>query len=91
MIVVSVQLISAVNGENTELARMVIDNIGGTTAKGNYRVRSLRGRGAKALSKAMSDIPMKVQRHSNVMGHPRLKEHVWNLVAKALNNLGYGQ
>lgn len=91
MIVVKVELWSAVDGQKTELARMVIDNIGGTQTTGNYRSRTLIGRSKDALDRALHNIPMKVQREGRVSGHARLREHVWNLVAKALAGMGYGQ
>ena len=91
MIVVKVELWSAISGEKRELARMVIDNIGGTQTTGDYRVRTLRGRTARALDLALLAMPHTVQREGKVIGHARLKEHVWNLVAKALSGMGYGQ
>lgn len=84
MIVVSVLLASAIDGSTTEIARLYIDNIGGTNQLGDYRVRSLRGRSSDAFTKTS------VQREGRVTGHPRLREHVWNLVAKALSACGYG-
>lgn len=88
MIVVKVELWSAIDGQTTELARMTIDNIGGTATRGDYRTRTLRGRSEEALHRAM--LTDGVQREGRVFGHARLKEHVWNLVAKALVGLGYG-
>ena len=84
MIVVTVHLASAVTGDVTELARAYIDNTGGTAQLGNYRVRTLRGRSSEAFAKGI------VQRTGHVERHPRLREHVWNLVAKALVATGYG-
>ena len=90
MLVVRVELWSAVTGEKSELARMVIDNVGsGTPQLGDYRVRTLRGRSAEALTRAM--YAGAVQREGEVLRHPRLREHVWNLVAKALAATGYGK
>ena len=89
MIVVKVELWSAVNGQVTELARMTIDNIGGDQNHGDYRVRTLRGRSAEALHRAM--LTNGVQREGKVLRHARLREHVWNLVAKGLSGLGYGE
>jgi len=86
MIVVRVELWSARTGEKTELAQMWIDNIGGTETRGDYRARTLRGRSAEAFAKH----PPAFQREGRVIGHARLKEHVWNLVAKALSGVGYG-
>ena len=89
MIVVRVELWSAISGKRTELARMTLDNIGGTESSGDYRVRTLRGRSEEQLHRAM--ILGTVQREGRVMGHARLALHVWNLVAKALIAMGYGQ
>jgi hypothetical protein len=92
MIIVRVELWSAVNGEKTELARMIIDNIGGTVQRGDYRARTLRGRSREALDRALLQADdAGATRKGYVRGHPRLREHVWNLVAKALSELGYGQ
>ncbi|MBD59042.1 MAG: hypothetical protein CL808_02825 [Citromicrobium sp.] len=89
MLVVRVELWSAIDGSKQELARMVIDNTGGSEQLGNYRARTLRGRSASALDRAMSP-PLAVTREGSVHGHPRLREHVWNLVAKALRSMRYG-
>lgn len=92
MIVVRVELHSAVTGDRTELARMVIDNIGGTIQRGDYRCRTLRGRSAEALERAMHRMHSGgTQREGRVLGHARLREHVWNLVAKALQGMSYGE
>lgn len=85
MIVVRVELWSARTGKTTELARMLVDNIGGTEQRGDYRCRTLRGRSATAFDRRQ------VQREGRVRGHARLSQHVWNLVAKALSGMGYGQ
>lgn len=91
MIVIRVELWSAVSGQKSELARMVIDNIGGTNHTGDYRCRTLRGRSEEALDRALLNMGTTgTQREGRVMGHPRLREHVWNLVAKALTGMGYG-
>jgi hypothetical protein len=99
MIVVKVELWSAVTGLTTELARMVIAN-DGTEADpkyGNYEVATLRGRSRAALEKALARWvraednarnAMAVQ-HGRVVGYPRLRKHVWNLVAAALGQMGY--
>ncbi|WP_109808404.1 hypothetical protein [Sphingosinithalassobacter portus] len=89
MIVVKVELWSAVTGDVQELARMTIDNVGGTQQLGNYRARTMRGRSAEALTRAM--LRSDVQREGRVERHPRLREHVWNLVAKSLSGMGYGR
>lgn len=90
MIVVRVELWSAIDHNVTELARITIDNIAVTPNMqlGDYRVRTMRGRSAEALHKAM--LTGSIQREGQVLRHPRLREHVWNLVAKALATLNYG-
>lgn len=88
MIIVSVALHSANDGSITELARMHIAADEGTkqdTELGSYTVRTLRGRDSAALDKNVQ------QRIGRVELHPRLREHVWNLVTKGLVNLGYGK
>ena len=84
MIIVRVELHSAITGETTELARMMIDNIGGSQNLGDYRARTYRGRNTEALNRGS------VQREGRVLRHARLREHVWNLVGKALSSMGYG-
>jgi hypothetical protein len=88
MIVVRVELHSAVNSQITELARMQICNDGThpNPRNGNYFCRTLRGR-----SKAQFDNSPAVTRSGGVHDHPRLSEHVWNLVAKCLYSMRYGQ
>lgn len=85
MIVVRVELHSAVTGVITELARAHISNAGGDMTQGDYEVNVLRGRDKAALDKGT------VQKFGKVLNHPRLREHVWNLVAKALKATGYGE
>lgn len=89
MIVVKVELWSAVDGSHQELARMMIDNVGGTNTIRDYEARTYRGRSARALHAAM--LNDSVTRRGKVKGHPALAQHVWNLVAKALKNMGYGK
>lgn len=84
MIVVSVLLRSDRDGSTIELARMHISNIGGTETIGNYDAETLRGRSTDDLNRRI------MQRKCKVLSHPRLSQHVWNLVAKALTGMGYG-
>lgn len=85
MIIVRVELHSAIDGSITEIARMRIvnDGTGGDLKVGNYTVSTLRGRGEQGLNKNI------IQHVGRVEGHPRLREHVWKLVAKALIVMGY--
>lgn len=84
MIVVRVELHSAITGEQTEIARMNISNIGGSEAIGNYRCETWRGRSSEDLDRGT------IQRKGRVLGHARLSLHVWHLVSKALSSMGYG-
>lgn len=82
MVVVKVELHSAITGEVTELARMHISN-DGTSNKpsiGNYRVATLR---APAFRRH--------QRESDVANYRRKTRPVWDLVALALSRMGYGK
>jgi hypothetical protein len=84
MIVVRIELHSAITGRVIELGRMRICNDGsGTAASGNYTASTFRGRNAAALDRAQ------VQRSAGIAGYPRTALHVWNLVARALSRMGY--
>lgn len=89
MIVVKVELWSAVDGSRQELARMMINNVGGTSHIRDYECRTYRGRSERSLHHAMLNDT--VIRRGKVNKHPALAQHVWNLVAKALKNMGYGK
>jgi hypothetical protein len=88
MIIVRVELLSAITGNTQELARMHICNEGGTNTKGDYGVYTLRGRDKEALDASWRGNGF--TRQGKVLGHPRLSEHVWHLVGKALSSVGYG-
>ena len=90
MIVVRVELHSAITGKVEELARMVINKTGGTHTIRDYRARALRGRSRAALDRAW-DFQLKPTREGHVYGHSRLALHVWHLVAKALSSMEYGK
>lgn len=84
MIVVRVELHSAVTGRVSELARMHICNDGaGTATKGDYTAETLRGRSKDDLDRR------RVQRSGRVLNYPRLSIHVWHLVARSLVAMGY--
>lgn len=85
MIVVRVELHSAITGKVTELARAHICNAGGTSTLGDYQCSTIRGRSADALNAGT------VQRKGFVKGHARQALHVWHLVAKALSAMEYGK
>ena len=84
MIVVRVELHSAITGKTTELARMIIANDGAGTAKhGNYKGVTLCGRNTEALDRRV------VNKSATVTGYPRQALHVWNLVRRMLVGMGY--
>jgi hypothetical protein len=84
MIVVSVQLVSAIHpSRSKELARMEICNVGGDNEVGEYDVRTLRGRDKEQLDKHA------ITRQGKVSNYPRLALHVWHLVSEALKAVNY--
>jgi hypothetical protein len=84
VIVVRLELHSAITGDVTELARMLICNDGsGDAATGNYVATVLRGRTKAQLDRRI------LQRSCGIAGYPRQALHVWNLVARALGKMGY--
>lgn len=89
MIVVRVELHSAITGEVSELARAVICNegINDTGSKGDYGVYICRGRDKEALNKSW--LNRTFTKTAKVIGHARQAEHVLNLVSKALIAAGY--
>lgn len=89
MIVVKVELWSAITGQHTELARMTIANEGtGSLVRGNYEAKTYIGRNEATLQKAM--VKGTISRSTRITGWPRQQWHVWNLVERALGNMGYG-
>ena len=83
MLVVRVELHSAITRTVTEIARMHICNLGGSDAIADYGVRTLHGRCALKLDEH------KASRHGTVTNYPRKRLHVWNLVARALRSMDY--
>jgi hypothetical protein len=87
MIVVRVELHSAITGRVQELARMHISNDGvrstANPRRGDYFCSVLHGR-----NKADLDLGRQ-QKTAEITNWPRLDLHVWNLVFTALGKLGY--
>lgn len=83
MIVVRVELWSAVTGDKTELARMHISNIGATAKVGDYDGETFIGRSTVALDRRV------ISKRGKVTNYRRLDFHVWNLVRRMLSNMGY--
>lgn len=85
MLVVRVELHSAITGATTEIARFDIWNTTkGTRTKGDYECASFRGRTREDLKRRT------VQRTGKVEDYPRLSQHVLCLVHRALTSMGYG-
>lgn len=80
MIVVKIELHSAITRQITTLGTMVIDNIGGTREKGNYRVRV----GRKGSS--IPEVQNKPLRVGSVTDYPRLSYNIWRLILRALQS-----
>lgn len=90
MIVIRVELWSAVTGAKTELARMAISNDGSSGGqRRNYEGEAFTGRSLAALDRAM--VKGTVTRRGKVENHDAPGLHVWNLVAKMLRSMGYGE
>jgi hypothetical protein len=84
VIVVRIELWSAVTGQVTELARMQISNDGtGSDTHGSYDGVTFRGRSKDALDKGTAS------KRGRVANFPRRSAHVWNLVARMLKTMGY--
>ena len=86
MIIVRVELLSAITGKTTELARMHITNDGtGTANCGNYNARTYRGRCTDDLDRGTEN------RVTRITNYPRKAIHVWNLVVRALKAMEYNK
>lgn len=84
MIVVRVELWSAITGQKTELARLHIANDGTRAgARRNYDGQAFVGRDSAALDRGL------VSRHGQVRNFPSQRVHVWNLVAAMLRAMHY--
>lgn len=91
MLIIRVELHSAITGVKSEIARMIIANDGnGTPSRGNYW-----GRTAKGVIKGDHMIPTAIMNGSRKMDHAEVKDyarkslHVWHLVRRMLSNMGY--
>jgi hypothetical protein len=90
VIVVRVELHSAITGVTTEIARALIYNVGGTRERGNYKTMVFKGRDGEAWTREQIRAAMpNPMREAEVSDYPRLSLHVWNLVTRALIAMGY--
>ena len=86
MIVVPIELWSAISKEKTTLGTLVIDNISGGGPKRDYRVRMYKKSKKTLVEQHRTEKPI---REAKVLQHRAEAEPVQNLVAKALKQLGY--
>jgi hypothetical protein len=90
VLVVRVELHSAITGKVSEIARMRLWNDGtGTSERGSYSGTTHKGRIERPGYLAGYGTQGPVMRTARVEGYPRQSKHVWNLVAKMLHNMGY--
>lgn len=80
MIRVTIELISAVTGDTSEIGRMYIANVGGTAERGDYDVAVCR-RGTTDVPHPVGSPPT---RSGRVTDYPRLAYNVWRLITRAL-------
>lgn len=85
MIVVNVDLLSAVTGETTSLNRVVIANVGVCGARRDYKVLSFR----KGTDPVVTGLHRGVNRSAHVLNHPSEQVSVLTLLRKALEEMGY--
>lgn len=90
MIRVTVELISAVHhSRSTVLGMMVIANDGETSLDnpnlGTYIVKTYRGRSRETLEQG------RIQKQAKVERWRRKEFHIWNLVRRALEEMGYNK
>jgi len=79
MIVVKVELHSAITGRVSEIARAEICNVGGTRDSGEYEA-DLKWRNSEFGSW------LSLARKGRVRGYPRLSSNIWVLVMRALRS-----
>lgn len=89
MLVIRVELHSAVTGKVTEIARMLMHNDGtGTPNRGNYKAKTVKGKIADNMPamEIRDSVPL---REGEVKDYPRLGLHVWHLVCRMLKSMDY--
>lgn len=88
MIVVKIELHSAITHKITEIGRMYICNDGTCIdpSKGNYDVYVNR-KGSKKIPNPLIKENPKYLRKGKVLNYPRLSYNVWKLIARALKSV----
>ena len=90
MIVVKVELHSAISGQIMKIGEAVIYNDGtGTNAKGNYETRSFRA--PNYFKRERGGTEKNVVRRARVERYDRVNAPVLELVSRALQAMGYGK
>lgn len=82
MLVVKIELHSAITGEISEIGKMIIANTGGTRECGDYRVAVSHKNDLNDLKKIWTE-PC---REGEVKSYPRLSYNVWRLVSRAIRS-----
>jgi len=82
MLVVKIELHSAITGKIKEIGRMIIANTGGTADRGNYTAKVAK-KERKFRNQRVWDYPLRV---GEVKDYPRLSYNVWRLVSRALRS-----
>lgn len=86
MIVVKIELHSAITHKVTEIGRMYIANVGGTRDRGDYKVAVCR-RGSKSPPAGLGDFTgRQAARTGKVENYPRLSYNVWRLISRAVRS-----
>jgi hypothetical protein len=84
VIVVKIELWSAVTGARDEIGRMYIANVGGTHQRGEYKGAVCR--------RGSTDVPHPIgasheaTRVGEVLNYPRLSYNVWRLILRMLRS-----
>ncbi|TIN00992.1 MAG: hypothetical protein E5Y34_11085 [Mesorhizobium sp.] len=80
MIIVTVELHSAITGQRTKIGEMLISNTGESTDAnvGDYTGAVMRKPNFRSVTK-----------HGTIKGHRRHDQPVWNLVRKMLASMAY--
>lgn len=90
MLVVKIELHSAVTGKVSTIGKMIIGNMGtGTEARGDYRVAvgkkpTARDKLGGLRWQGLDQIWLHPLREGEVKDYPRLSYNVWRLVIRAL-------
>jgi len=87
MIVVRIELHSAITGNVTEIGVMRIGNVGGTCERGDYEVRvQKRAERELIVGADFEGWDKPTTRTGEVKNYPRLSYNVWRLVLRALRS-----